>query len=167
MHFFKHQKATEEEKPPERNKADFARAVRLEETDAEAALAQVRSAFALEGFGALAEIDLRGTLEAKLDKAMAPLWLLDFCNPSLADRALAISRKAALLMPCKVAIWQEGRDAVVAALRPVIASAVTGLDELQPIGLEAERHLERALIRLATGASEIGATDELASSDDA
>jgi uncharacterized protein (DUF302 family) len=165
MHFFK-QEATAETQAPARTKADFARAVRLADTKAEAALGLAKSAFSLEGFGLLAETDLRRTLEAKLDKALSPLWLLDFCNPSLADRALAVDRKAALLMPCKVAVWQDGRDAIVAALRPVITAAVTGFDELEPIGREAERHLEGALVRLASPGL-VPEVDDLASSDDA
>jgi uncharacterized protein (DUF302 family) len=145
---FKHKAATEEAKAPKRARMDFARSVRLEGMDAEVALAQAKSAFALEGFGVLAVTDLRGTLEAKLDKTMGPLWVVDFCNPSLAERALAVDHKMALLMPCRVALWQDGRDTVVAALRPVVASALMGLDELQPFTREAERHLERALLRL-------------------
>ena len=154
----------------QRTTPDFARAVRLGETTAEAALAQVKAAFALEGFGLVAETDLRGTLETKLDKEIAPLWILELCNPSLADRALAIDYKTALLMPCKVAVWQDGRDAVVAALRPAIAAAVTGLEELEPIGREAERHLERALVRLEFPEREqppAAAEDELRPTDDA
>ena len=149
---------------------DFTRAVRLQETDAETALARAKSAFGLEGFGVVAEADLRQWLEPKLDKELAPLWILDFCNPSLADRALAIDRQAALLMLCKVAVWQEGRDAVVAALRPAIAAAVTGLDEIEPIGREAERHLGRALVRLEFPEREqppAAEEDELRPSDEA
>jgi uncharacterized protein (DUF302 family) len=167
---FKHEAAREQKvKAPAHTKPDFARAVRIEETEAEAALALVKSAFGLEGFGVLAEIDLRRTLEAKLDKSMAPLWVIDFCNPSLADRALAIDRQAALLMPCKVAVWQDGRDAVVAALRPAVTAAMMALDELEPVGRVAERHLERALFRLASPGREPGSAsdDDLASPDDA
>jgi len=154
----------------QRTNPDFARAVRLGETNTETVLAQVKTAFALEGFGVVSETDLGGRLETKLDRQMAPLWLLELCHPSLAERVLAVDRTAALLMPCKVAVWQEGRDVVVAALRPAIAVAVTGLDERAPIGREAERHLERALVRLEFPEREqppAAAEDDLRPTDDA
>jgi hypothetical protein len=105
-------------RPKATARPDFARAVRLADTDCTAALAQAKSAFGREGFGVAAEIDFRDALEAKLDKDIGPLWMVEVWNPNLADRALAIDRTAFLLMPCKVAVWQEGKDAVVASTRP-------------------------------------------------
>jgi uncharacterized protein (DUF302 family) len=138
---------------------DYARSVRLAATDAAVALAQTRSAFGREGFGVIAEIDFRDALQRSLDKDVGPYWLLEICNPNLADRALAADRKAGLLMPCKVAVWQEGRDAVVAALRPEVAVGVTGADSLAALAREAERHIERALVHLQAPERELAITD--------
>jgi len=139
--------------------AGFARSVHLAATDAKAALAQAKTAFGREGFGVIAEIDFRDTLQRNLDKDVGPYWVLEICNPNLADRALAADRKAGLLMPCKVAVWQEGRDAVVAALRPEVAVGVTGTDSLAAIAREAERHVERALVHLEAPERELPIAD--------
>ena len=128
--------------------------MRLSNTDAARGLERAKNAFGQEGFGVVAEIDFRDTLQRKLDKDIGPYWLLEICNPMLADRALHVDRTAGLLMPCKVAVWQDGKDgkdgkdAVVAALRPEVLSAVTGKDALGEIAREAEQHVERALFRL-------------------
>jgi uncharacterized protein (DUF302 family) len=127
---------------------DYARVVRLADTAPEVALERVKNAFSREGFGVVAEIDFRDTLERKLDKDIGPYRVLEICNPMLADRILALDRAAGLLMPCKVAIWQEGKDAVVAALRPEAAAAIAGLEGLAPVAQEAERRIERALVLL-------------------
>ena len=127
---------------------DYKRAVRLVDTAAAAGLERVKSAFGLEGFGVVAEIDFRDTFVRKLDKDIGPYWVVEICNPMLADRALLLDRTAGLLMPCKVAVWQDGKDAVVAALRPEVLTAITGNEALRPIAREAERHIERALVRL-------------------
>ena len=37
---------------------------------------------------------------------------------------------------------------MVAALRPEVLTAITGNEALRPIAREAERHIERALVRL-------------------
>jgi len=55
---------------------------------------------------------------------------------------------AGLLLPCKFAVWQEGKDAVIAVLRPEVAVGLTEIEGLAPIAREAERHIERALVRL-------------------
>jgi uncharacterized protein (DUF302 family) len=126
----------------------FERSVRLADTGAGAALGRAKNAFSREGFGVVAEIDLRDTLERKLDKDIGPYWVLEICNPMLADRTLAVDRMAGLLLPCKVAVWQDGKDAVVAALRPEVAVSISGLAGLEPIALEADQRIERALVRL-------------------
>jgi uncharacterized protein (DUF302 family) len=126
----------------------YGRSVRLPDTAAALGLGRAKIALGREGFGVLAEIDLRDTLQRKLDKDIGRYWLLDICNPLLADRALAIDRMAGLLLPCKVAVWQDGRDTVVAALRPEVAVGIAASDPLAALGREAEQHIERALLRL-------------------
>jgi uncharacterized protein (DUF302 family) len=120
----------------------------LPDTSAADALERAKNAFGQEAFGVVGEIDFRDTLERKLDKDIGPYWTLEICNPKLADRALAVNRAAGLLLPCKVAVWQEGKDAVVAALRPEVAVTVARSDALFAIAREAEQHIERALVRL-------------------
>ena len=131
----------------------YGRSVRLAGVPASAGLERAKHAIAQEGFGVLAELDLRDTLHGKLDKDIGPYWLLEICNPMLADRALAVDRHVGLLLPCTVAVWQEGKDAVVAALRPLAAIGLAGTAALEPIAREAEERIERALVRLERQAS--------------
>ena len=126
----------------------YTRLVRLPETSAVVALERARNAFGLEAFGVVAEIDVRETLERKLDKDIGPCWTIEIFNPKLADRALSVDRAAGLLIPCRVAVWQDGKDAIVAALRPELAMTIAGSDALAAIAREAEQHIERALVRL-------------------
>jgi uncharacterized protein (DUF302 family) len=127
---------------------DYGRSVRLPDTAASAGLERAKNAFGREGFGVVAEIDFRDTFVRKLDKDIGPYWVVEICNPMLADRALLLDRTAGLLMPCKVAVWQDGKDAVVAALRPEVLTAMTGNEALGLIAREAEQRIERALVRL-------------------
>jgi uncharacterized protein (DUF302 family) len=128
--------------------AGYGRFVRLPDTSAATALQRAKSAFGQEAFGVVAEIDFRDTLDKKLDKDVGPYWTIEIANPKLVDRALSADRAAGLLLPCKVAVWQEGRDAVVAALRPEVVATIAGSEALLEIAREAERHIERALVRL-------------------
>ncbi len=126
----------------------YGRFVRLSDTAAAIALERAKNAFGREGFAVVAEIDFRGALQRNLDKDVGPYWTIEICNPNLADRVLAIDRAAGLLMPCRVAVWQEGRDSVVAALRPEAVVTLAPDERLSAIAREAEQHIERALLRL-------------------
>ena len=120
----------------------YNRFVRLSDTAAAIALERAKNAFGCEGFGVVAEIDFQETLQRKLDKDVGPYWTIEICNPNLADRVLAIDRAAGLLMPCRVAVWQEGRDSVVAALRPEAVVTLAPDERLSAIAREAEQHIE-------------------------
>jgi uncharacterized protein (DUF302 family) len=135
------------------------RSVILSGIDAATALARAKNAFGREGFGILGEVDLRETLRTALDKDVGPYWIIEICNPNLADRALATDRKAGLLMPSRVAVWQEGKDAILVALRPEAAVGPIGDDRVIAIAREAERHIERALVHLDAPERELPITD--------
>lgn len=132
------------------DQGDFARTVVLTDTDCSSAVERAKVVFSQEGFGTIAELDFRALLKQRLDKDIGPHWVLEICHPHLADRALALGHAAGLFMPCRVGVWQHGRDAVVAVLRPEILVSLAGSEPLQGIAAEAEGQLERALARLAS-----------------
>lgn len=143
------------------SKPDYVRSIRLPETDAESALDRIKNALGREGFSVVAELDLRDTLRRKLDKDVGPYWVLEICNPNLTDRALAADRKAGFLASYKVAVWQEPKVAVVAALRPEVVAQAAGDEGLTSIAREAERHIERALARVELPETELAPSNEI------
>ena len=150
-----------EANPKKTSKPDYARSVRLPEMDAEDALDRIKIALGREGFSVVAELDLRDTLQRKLDKDVGPYWVLEVSNPELVDRALATDRKAGLLASYKVAVWQESKAAVVAALRPEVLAQGARDERLAAIARESERHIERALVRLERPERELAAGNEI------
>ena len=73
-------------------------------------------ALAAAGFGVLTEIDVRATMNKKLDRDMAPYVILGACNPEMAWQALQHETKIGTMLPCNVIIREiePGRSEVSA-----------------------------------------------------
>ena len=111
------------------------------------AVARTREELAKEGFGILTEIDVRATLEKKLEVDFRPYVILGACNPPLAYRALTAERDIGLLLPCNVIVYaadQPGKS-VVAVMDPVEALELTGNEAIRPVAEEVKSRLQRVL----------------------
>ncbi len=117
----------------------------------EEAVARVRAALQEQGFGVLTEIDVTGTLRAKLGAEIEDYVILGACNPPLARTALGIDRSIGLLLPCNVVVRAAGSGSVIEALDPQIMVGLTGRPELKPVADEAARRLAGALDTIRNG----------------
>ncbi len=123
---------------------DYGITIRISAPFAEA-VARVRDALKVQGFGVLTEIDVQATLRDKLGEDMEDYLILGACNPPLAHRALTADRRIGLLLPCNVVVRAEAGQMVIAALDPQTMVAVTGQPSLQPVADEAAARLRAAL----------------------
>jgi uncharacterized protein (DUF302 family) len=114
------------------------------------ALAQVKSAFAAEGFGTLTEIDVQATLAAKLGKQMGRYVIVGACNPTLASRALDAEPLIGVLLPCNVVVRDVEGGVSVDAMDPGLMATIVGSDAIRPIADEARRLVGNALERLTS-----------------
>ncbi len=112
-------------------------------------LARIPEALKAEGFGILTRIDVKQTLKEKLGVDFKRYQILGACNPKYAHQALtAVPEVGAMqvgaMLPCSVAVWEEGTGTVVNAVDPMqtIAAAVPAL---APIAKEVRERLARAL----------------------
>ena len=109
----------------------------------------VRRALLEEGFGILTEIDVAATFQAKLGIRRPPLKILGACNPAFAHRALTLDPSLALVLPCNVVLEEvEGRTRVDIADPRVMVGFAHACPDLNSLGDEAAKAIERALARL-------------------
>ncbi len=101
--------------------------------------------------GTLHVHDVRATLEAKGVSFDTPLVIMDICNPGYARRALDATRnRIAPLLPCSIALWQEGGEVVVRLVRPsALARFFPATPELDAIAAEVEAAVLAAVGELA------------------
>ena len=102
-----------------------------------------------EGFGILTRIDVRQTLKEKLGVEFRRYVILGACNPPLAHRAFQAELNIGLLLPCNVAVYEDGGGSAVTFVDPAAAMGFVGNDALKPIAEEARTRLLRVQQKLA------------------
>jgi uncharacterized protein (DUF302 family) len=113
-------------------------------------LQATRAALADQGFGILTEIDLAGTMRAKLDVDLPPQVILGACRPALAYEAIRVDPSIAAVLPCNVVVRSlADGTTVVEAFDP---SAMLGLADdgaLDSVAADAKQRLTAALTALS------------------
>ncbi len=111
----------------------------------DAVLAKLPDALKAEGFGVLTEVDIQGTLKAKLGVDFRRYKILGACNPPLAHQALTANPAAGLMMPCNVVVYEEPDErTTVLAIDPMGTFAAQE-PELRPIADQVRAKLTRVL----------------------
>ncbi|MFB1066839.1 DUF302 domain-containing protein [Natrinema sp. H-ect4] len=98
-----------------------------------------------EGFGVLCDIDVRETLQKKLNEDFRQYRILGACNPQLAHQGLEEDLELGTLLPCNIVVYDDDDGVVVSAVDPQRLIAVAENDDLDPIGDDASERFERVL----------------------
>ena len=98
-----------------------------------------------EGFGVLAEIDIKKAMKEKLNAEYPNYVILGACNPQLAHRALQAEPHLGLLLPCNVTVREVAGGTEVAVVDADAMLSVVENEQLKPIAREASERLQRVL----------------------
>jgi len=115
--------------------------------DFDSVVARVKDALKAEGFGVLTEIDVAGTLKAKIDKDFRPYRILGACNPAFAYEALSAEPHIGVMLPCNVIVQRHDDGAVeVSSIDPAAT-----MDAVQNPALAAVADKVRAALERVVG----------------
>jgi uncharacterized protein (DUF302 family) len=114
----------------------------------EQAVELTKEALKTEGFGVLAEIDVKATLKKKLDADFRKYVILGACNPPLAYQAFQAELEIGLLLPCNVIVYQEGNGSVVSIMDPDLMTKMVDNPALLSPASQARAKLERVIASL-------------------
>ena len=118
-------------------------------TPFEQAIENVTAALQTEGFGVLTEIDVKATLNKKLDVDFRRYIILGACNPSFAHQALQADLDIGLLLPCNVVVYEiEPGRSHVGILNPLTMVNVIDNESLQAVAAGAREKLDRVIAAL-------------------
>ncbi|MET8428927.1 DUF302 domain-containing protein [Nocardia sp. NPDC004860] len=120
------------------------------------AVERTRESLRCQGFGVVAEIDLRAILRERTGEHLDDYLVLEVCHPRLTARALAADRQAGLLLPCRVVLRGDDTGVVVEAADPEVQAGTLAQPALNAIAAEAHRLLAAALDALHHPATAAG-----------
>jgi uncharacterized protein (DUF302 family) len=110
------------------------------------AVKRTTEALKREGFGVITEIDVRGTLKAKMGIDFRNYRILGACNPKLAHEALQLEDKIGTMLPCNVVVQEiDGQQTEIAAIDPVASMQAVDNPRLKEAALRVGTLLKRAV----------------------
>lgn len=109
------------------------------------ALARTHAALKNEGFGVLAEINIKEKLQEKLGVDFRNYVILGACNPPLAYQTLQEEIEIGLLLPCNVIVYEQDGQSVVSAIDAAKMMTVVGNPKLAPTAEQVNEKLRRVI----------------------
>jgi uncharacterized protein (DUF302 family) len=113
------------------------------------AVLKVREELKKEGFGIITEIDVKETLEKKLNVDFKKYRILGACNPSFAYQALQAEDKIGTMLPCNVIVQEapEGKTEVT-AIDPIASMQTIANPKLRDVAAEVRKRLKKVIDNL-------------------
>ena len=93
------------------------------------------------GFGVLAILDFKKILNDKGQEFHNQYKLMEVCNPKLAKQVLEDNPDLGLLLPCTIAVYQDGKENHISLARPSALLKVASESNMQFIGENVEKKL--------------------------
>ncbi len=119
------------------------------QADFETTIEKVKSELTEEGFGILSDIDVKSTLEQKLNISFRKYRILGACNPPFSHRALQAEDKIGTLLPCNLIVQEiDSGSTEVAAIDPEASMQGVGNPEIEKIAGEIKEKLQNVIHRL-------------------
>jgi len=99
-----------------------------------------------EGFGILAEIDMKKTLKEKINIDFKEYKILEACNPPFAYKSLMAEDNIGIMLPCNIVVKAKDNNTVsVSVVNPVSAMQGVNNPEMNLIANEIQAKLKMAL----------------------
>jgi len=106
------------------------------------AIEQTKQALKNEGFGVLTEIDIKNTLQNKLNVEMENYTILGACHPPSAYQSILSEIEIGLMLPCNVIVYQFKNNIFISAIMPTVAMGMIENNELKGVASDIEKRLK-------------------------
>lgn len=96
-------------------------------------------------FGVLGTHDLKQKMQAKGVEFARECRVYEVCNPRQAKAVLDQAMEISTALPCRIAVYQEGGDTVLATLKPTMLLGMFGAEAARAAADEVERTMTRIM----------------------
>ncbi|HZT71038.1 MAG TPA: DUF302 domain-containing protein [Terriglobia bacterium] len=90
-------------------------------------------------FGIMGVHDLKAKMKEKGVEFDRDCMIFEVCNPQQAKKVLEKNADISTALPCRISVFQEDGDTVLATLKPTEMLALFGASELEPVAREVEQ----------------------------
>ncbi len=112
----------------------------------EEAVKKVTEELKKEGFGVLAEIDMKKTLKEKINIDFRNYKILEACNPPFAHKSLLAEDKIGIFLPCNVVVQEISETEIeIAVVNPVAAMQNVENEDMKQIAFEIQAKLKNVI----------------------
>lgn len=114
--------------------------VPTEKSVAEAAAA-LQAAVAANNFGVMQVHNLQETMNKKGVQFSRECLIYEVCQPQQSKKVLDEDMSISTALPCRISIFKEGRQTILATLKPTILLAMFNIPQLKNVAQEVETTL--------------------------
>ncbi|HVB28233.1 MAG TPA: DUF302 domain-containing protein [Terriglobia bacterium] len=89
-------------------------------------------------FGIMGVHDLKAKMKEKGVEFDRDCLIFEVCNPQQAKKVLEKNAEISIVLPCRISVYGEGDDVILATLRPTAMLALFEAAGLEPVAQEVE-----------------------------
>ncbi len=111
----------------------------------EEVVTKVKEELKKEGFGVLADMDVKKTLKEKLGVEFRNYRILGACNPTFSHQAFTAEDKIGTMLPCNVIVQEKGDIVEVTAVDPVASMMAIENPKVKEIAQKIQEKLRKVI----------------------
>lgn len=89
-------------------------------------------------FGIMGAYDLKSRMKEKGIEFDRECLVVEVCNPDQAKQILEKNAEISTALPCRISVYREGDEVVLATIRPTVMLALFETAGLEPVATEVE-----------------------------
>jgi uncharacterized protein (DUF302 family) len=115
------------------------------------AAAALRAAVQANYFGVMQVHNLKETMTKKGVEFARECSIFEVCQPQQAKKVLEHNMSVSTALPCRISIYEEGGETILATLKPTALLSLFNEPELEPVAKEVEDTIIRIMKEPAAG----------------
>lgn len=116
-----------------------------------AAAASLRAAVEANHFGVMQVHDLKGTMNKKGVDFTRECLIFEVCQPQQAKKVLEENMSVCTALPCRISVYEEGVDTIIATLKRTTLLALFETPKLKGVAQEVEDTILKIMQEAAAG----------------